>query len=332
MNRAKELARRALQTDHGKKAVARLAAMSQVGPAPVAETPVESATPEPPAERPRPIPSGWTEAEVRAAMHSFSVSGSAPGDLDHYVNDSFGRFLHTWGLVASGDGRALELGANPYFTTWLLNEFTNLDLTLANFFGADRGEVHQPLIYTDRDGTRVERTYTSQLFNLEEEAFPYADESFDVVLFCEIIEHLLVDPLRALREIHRVMKPGGQLIVTTPNVARLGNVLSLVAGENLYDPYSGFGPYGRHNREFTQHELANLLAFAGFEVTVAFTANAHPDDLSSRQGYGEVLSLVDFRRADLGQYLFMSATKARPGRKGFPSWLYRSLPDGQIVD
>jgi SAM-dependent methyltransferase len=101
---------------------------------------------------------------------------------------------------------------------------------------------------------------------------------FDVVLFCEILDHLLVDPVAALREIHRVLRPGGTLVLTTPNVARLESVARLLAGANIYDPYSGHGPYGRHNREYTMSELEQLLIAAGFVVDSAFSADVHPND------------------------------------------------------
>lgn len=286
----------------------------------------------PPEERPRPLPEGWTEAELRDVMHSISVDGSAPGELSPYVDDAFWRFLQSWGLVREASGTALELGANPYFITWLLREFTSLDLSLANYFGGERGAHEQRFAHTDRDGTTSEVVLHSQLFNMEEDRFPYDDDSFDVVLFCEILEHLLVDPLHAIREIRRVLRPGGCLVLTTPNVARLGNVLALVAGENLYDPYSGFGPYGRHNREYTQHEMVKLLTFAGFAVESAFTANAHPEHYTSRFAFADVMPLVEFRRNDLGQYLFVKAIKTDTARTGLPTWLYRSVPTDQLVE
>jgi 2-polyprenyl-6-hydroxyphenyl methylase/3-demethylubiquinone-9 3-methyltransferase len=49
-------------------------------------------------------------------------------------------------------------------------------------------------------------------------AMPFADGAFDMVISSECIEHTL-DPRLALREIHRVTRPGGRLLVTVPNQA-----------------------------------------------------------------------------------------------------------------
>jgi len=166
-------------------------------------------------------------------------------------------------------------------------------------------------------------------FNVEADAFPYTDESFDVVLFCEIIEHLLADPVRALVEVRRVLKPGGTLVLTTPNVARLDNVRKAIAGRNVYDPYSGYGPYGRHNREYTQEELFALLDANGFSVRTMFTADVHPSQAGPTVPLSAVAPLVLRRSTDLGQYIFCQSgvnsesKRAAPAR---PAWLYRSLP------
>lgn len=279
-----------------------------------------------------PLPAGLSFAEVEKAFRTWSVNGEPVGHLDGYVTDSQLRFLYTWGLVRNDAGRCLELGANPYFTTWLLDEYTDLELTLANYYG-QRGETEETVSWLPpgvATPVRIERR--SKLFNVEEDEFPYPDDSFDVVLFCEMLEHLLMNPLATLRQIHRVLEPGGVLVLTTPNVARLDNVLRLLHGANIYDPYSGYGPYGRHNREYTRHELHRLLDFAGFDVEISMTADGHPSDATKWELHDATAPLIEFRVPDLGHYLYVRARATRPPREGLPSFLYRSWSAGEIVE
>jgi SAM-dependent methyltransferase len=279
-----------------------------------------------------PLPPGLTLEEVERAFRSWSVNGEPVGHLDGYVTDSHLRFLYTWGLVREEQGRWLELGANPYFTTWLLHTYTDLDLTLANYYGTS-GTARETVSWVPPgQAERSEVVRESALFNVEEERFPFDDGSLDGVLFCEMLEHLLMNPLHTLGEIHRILRPGGCLVLTTPNVARLENVLRLLHGANLYDPYSGFGPYGRHNREYTRHELHRLLEFAGFDVEFSMTADGHPSDAEKWEMYNVGSDLVSYRVSDLGHYLYIKARSARPPRTGLPSFLYRSWPPGDIVE
>lgn len=53
---------------------------------------------------------------------------------------------------------------------------------------------------------------------------PYEDDQFDLVIGIEVIEHL-EDPFAFLRELHRVAKPGGKVIVTTPNILNINSRL-----------------------------------------------------------------------------------------------------------
>ncbi len=211
-------------------------------------------------------------------------------------------------------GAALELGANPYFLTWLNTRFSELDLTLANFFGRERGPLTQHLVLQER-GAHVELDMSCDLFNLEEDPFPYEDGRFDLVFFCEIIEHLLMNPLHALGEIHRILRPGGTLILTTPNAARLDNVVLTLAGGNIYDPYSGFGPYGRHNRGYVRSELLRLLEFAGFDCGDVFRGRLAPaPTLATRSGICRGGGCGDW----LGPMISVNTSSSRRGPPGPP--------------
>jgi SAM-dependent methyltransferase len=276
------------------------------------------------------LPSGITEQNLREVFLSFSLDQGPIGQLDPYVHDALYRFIHSWQLVKDEKGECLELGANPYFITWLLQEHTDLNLTLANYFGGEEGTGTQTLSWQAGD-SRKSSTYNFDHFNMEESRFPYQSASFDVVLYCEIIEHLLMNPVHTLTEIRRVLKPGGLLVVTTPNVARFGNVLAMVDGRSIYDPYSGFGPYGRHNREFSMTELIRLLEFAGFEHETSFTADAHHEDYSQHPKFAEAGNLVMDRPAHLGQYLFVAVRANGTSRQGLPGSLFRSY-EPSIID
>ena len=282
-----------------------------------------------------PLPDGMSEADAFAFLNSIRVEHGPEEEMAAYCRGDWKRFLYTWGLVRDLQGPCLELGANPYFTTGLLREFTRLELTLANYFGPQFTAVPEQRMKMIRRGSSEPLWIPLPFhhFNIESERFPFPDHQFDVLLFCEIIEHLQTDPLNVLREIKRVLKPGGTLVLTTPNVARLENVARMMAGVNIYDQYSGYGAYGRHNREYNRHELHLLLSWAGFEVDAGFTADVHPNQSLDYVSQGTMLSVAEElrrRQNDLGQYIFLRARSARPMKDKRPGWLYRSYPSGEI--
>jgi SAM-dependent methyltransferase len=286
-----------------------------------------------PLSPPLPLPAGVSEQQLFDFVTSVRVQDAPESEMRAYGTQDFRRFVHTWGLARDIKGKCLELGGNPYFTTMLLKNFSDLDISLANYFGhEDNGEYMQAVDYLElinKEKRTVKFTY--QHFNIENDNFPYADGEFDLVIFAEIIEHLLNDPCKVLREIKRVLKPNGTLILTTPNVARLENVARLISGSNIYDPYSGYGAYGRHNREYNRHELVKLLQFEGLEVLTHFTADVHANNASGFYDPELIAPLLKYREHDLGQYIFMKAINASqvsPTKR--PSWLYRSYPEGAL--
>jgi SAM-dependent methyltransferase len=285
-----------------------------------------------PLSPPLPLPPGVPEAALREFVGSVQLADAPPEEMKAYCAESFHRLVYTYGLVRDLEGPALELGANPYFATILFRMFTRLELTLANYFGPQHTDpVTQIVSYPDfRMGETRSVVLTSRHFNIEQDTFPFPDGHFAVVLFCEIIEHLLSDPVAVLREIKRVLRPGGALVLTTPNVNRLENVARMVAGANIYDPYSGYGPYGRHNREYNKHDLFLLLTYLGFELDTLFTADVHRNAAAEYVSPERLVPLLRFREHDLGQYIFCRARSVRPAGSRRPSFLFRSYPPGEI--
>ena len=105
--------------------------------------------------------------------------------------------------------------------------------------------------------------------NLNTQALPFADASFDPVTCTEVIEHL-EHYRETLREMYRVLKPTGQLVVTTPNILNLkSRVRFLMFGlYNLFGPLytmeSNLHSTGGHINPVSSFYLSHSLMDAGF--------------------------------------------------------------------
>lgn len=108
---------------------------------------------------------------------------------------------------------------------------------------------------------------------LTDGGLPFADGSADACVFGEVVEHL-VDPDAALDEIRRVLRPGGHLLLSTPNLAAWYNRGLLLAGvQPVFSEVSLQGIHGRPGREvvghlrlYTARALRGFLTASGFEV------------------------------------------------------------------
>lgn len=115
---------------------------------------------------------------------------------------------------------------------------------------------------------------------------PIRSKAFGIVCASQIIEHLSnTDGL--LKEVYRVLKPGGYLVISTPNLASIHNVIYLLIGrqppvamvsdemeEGWGRKNSNAGP--AHRRLFTFPGLIKLLRYHGFKVEKAIGSSYYP--------------------------------------------------------
>lgn len=109
---------------------------------------------------------------------------------------------------------------------------------------------------------------------LEQGHLPFNDESFDMVVCLEVLEHLHFNPIPVLREMHRILRRGGTIMVITPNASSLNNrLLHLLGRYNQVVHYfireaetSGYScNESLHWHEYSASEARRLFAYIGFE-------------------------------------------------------------------
>jgi methionine biosynthesis protein MetW len=145
---------------------------------------------------------------------------------------------------------------------------------------------------------------------------PFPDQSFDLVLCIEVLEHLF-SPQLAAREIARVLRPGGRLVASTPNVAywRLRANLLFGLWNPIGDELAVQQPWrDPHIRFFTPTTLKRMLDMAGFDSVQTGGHNGRfLDHLTSRPssfGQGRAYAWLERRLPSLlGLTVHAVATK-----------------------
>lgn len=107
---------------------------------------------------------------------------------------------------------------------------------------------------------------------------PFEDNTFDTVMFCEVLEHITDDPRNIFKEIYRILKHNGLVICTTPNICHIYNRILLLFGKNPQLFFWGL-KYGEerprgHFREYSMDELIFLMKNLNFTIKKAKFINS----------------------------------------------------------
>ena len=247
-----------------------------------------------------------------------------PESLD-YVDTHLTRLVKTLDITPPGgpQDRILEMGAYLQITPALRSKLG---------YGCVRGCYYGPAGKVDRRSavSTEGETFDCEidLFNAEKDPFPYPDGHFSSVLCCELIEHLTEDPMHLMSEINRILKPGGHLVLTTPNIGSLRGIAASLEGYHpgiftaYIRPRADGEVEARHNREYTPKEIERLLLNSGFTVALLETG---PFRQTPRPEEGWVLNLLErfgLPRNLRGDDIYVVGRKSGTVRERFPDWLY----------
>jgi ubiquinone/menaquinone biosynthesis C-methylase UbiE len=155
---------------------------------------------------------------------------------------------------------------------YLTNELEILDI------GAGRGSVHNykgrvgKVVGIDISDGVLDNTNLDEAYQCNVIEMPFADNSFAVAFADYVLEHL-DHPIKAAKEIFRVLKPGGVLIVRTPNLWHYTGLISrltphrlhILLRKKLQDKFEEdtFKTYYRCN---TRHWIKQVFEKAGFTI------------------------------------------------------------------
>jgi glycosyltransferase involved in cell wall biosynthesis/SAM-dependent methyltransferase len=283
-------------------------------------------TPDPGREAaPAPDP-GREAAPAPGPCVSYLHGWASTAEATNYLNTHQTRLVKTLQITPPGgpNDRILEMGAYLQITPSLRSQLG---------YGEVRGCYYGPLGRVDH------RTVTSstgevfscdiELFNAEKDRFPYDDAYFNTVLCCELIEHLFEDPMHLMSEVNRILRPGGHLVTTTPNIASLRALSGILQGYHpgffhaYIKPAEGSGEVdARHNREYAPREIHQLLENSGFEVTLLetgeFRDEPHPE-------FGWINHLLERYRLGTelrGDGIYAVGRKTGAVKERYPDWLY----------
>jgi SAM-dependent methyltransferase len=266
------------------------------------------------------MPANMPAPQIREYLWRWVEPGT---DRARYLDDHETRLSRTLQLIPPGtaEDRILEMGCYLQITPALSN-LLGYGEVRGSYLGS--GGSHMRMA-TARDGETL--ACTIDLFDCERDTFPYSNGFFATVLCCELLEHLRHDPMRMMGEIYRILRDGGILVLTTPNIVSLRALNAIVQGNhpgfyNRYpDPHADFAEGSKHEREYTPVEISRLLEAAGFIVehieTESYGGRPTGTELAER-----VLSHLGLSPDLRGDCILAVARKEALPRDPRPSWLY----------
>lgn len=219
--------------------------------------------------------SRWQEAEVVNFILSLRRLDLTLTEAEERVFEDYARYharrfalvLNAFGPLIPESAQIFSVGSTP----------NQLELLLAHEFDARVvGSAYNPLDTRDKF-TAVYESSSSWHYEMEmylrdcsRDPIPAERESCDVVLCFEVVEHFLNSPASLFREVRRVLRPSGHLLLSTPNLQHWHRLLYWMNGVTYPDTDFHEPLESRHTHIFSSRELKELLNTAGLEIVNRF--------------------------------------------------------------
>lgn len=196
-----------------------------------------------------------TNLEIISDILSY-IKTTAEGPHHYITNAHYERLRYTAEYIETlldRSDKILDIGSFPYFLPAYLslkgfNNVRTIEIPRIDDF---------PLCPT--------WSFTSIHLDIEETSLPFEDNSVDAVLLLEVFEHLYRRPNQVFRELRRILKPEGKLVISTPNGGRLQSYVKILFckqfGPKIYtwsDVYERLGHFS-HIREYSLEEIEEYL-------------------------------------------------------------------------
>jgi SAM-dependent methyltransferase len=144
-------------------------------------------------------------------------------------------------------------------------------------FGAQVKQLNPQVTYFGQEvhpeAARVAATKLDHVFCGNIESSMLVDDQFDCIIFGDVLEHLY-QPLAVLRQVRAMLKPGGCVLCSVPNVQHHSVLASLLSGDFQYQDAGLLDQ--THIRFFTYASFIKLLLNAGFVPEIADVIQSQP--------------------------------------------------------
>lgn len=265
-----------------------------------------------------------SKAHMQCEEYVSLFEGYGETDAD-YLRIHYARMCETQNLfyknnTLSEGARLLDVGAH-WLHQSLLYAQDGYKVTAADF----------PVTLEKSSVKKMAEDYSMKLFSCHDishiDTFKdFPDNSFDIILFTEFLEHITFNPINLWKGLYRILSPGGKIIITTPNyyyykprIRGCLRLLTRMGGGISINEILNIKTYGHHWKEYSAQEIQYYFQSLSNDFVVknlAYTPLKSSSKWKLKAMLTNTLSML-FRP---GIYVEVELVKKKSGITIAPSW------------